>query len=69
LSKQTKAQRSASAKKAAATRKRKEVKDRSSDLKKAAGVAAHAAKDLGVAAVSAARDTAKSVSKQADSSR
>jgi hypothetical protein len=67
LTSQTKAQRSAAAKKAAATRKRNEVKERGADLKKAAGGAVDAARDLGGAAVGVARDTAKSVSKRVGS--
>lgn len=64
---QTKAERSAAAKKAAATRKRNEVKTSGSDLKKATGSAANAAKDLGSAAAGAAKSTAKSISKRVGS--
>ena len=67
MTQQTKAQRSAAAKKAAATRKRNAAKDKGGDLQKAAGDAVDAAKGLGSAALDAARDTAKSMSKRVGS--
>jgi hypothetical protein len=58
---QTKADRSAAAKKAAATRAKNEAKSSGDDLKRAADSAGKAAKDLGKTAVDTAGKAAKAV--------
>lgn len=60
----TKAEWSAAAEKAAAIRKRNEARESGDDLKRAAQIAVTAAKDLGVATGSAAKNTARSLSKR-----
>ena len=67
MTQQTKAERSASAKKAAATRQKNEAKNSGNDLKNAAGNAVDAAKDIGEAAVGTAGKAAKAVSKRVGS--
>lgn len=66
---QTKAQRSASAKKAAATRKRNAAKKSAPDLKGPVRSTAGRVTDLAKAAGSAAESAAKSVAKRADAVR
>jgi hypothetical protein len=64
MTKLTKAERSTAAKKAAATRKRNETKSGATELKRAAGNALDAAKDLGAAAAGAAKGSVKAVAKR-----
>jgi len=64
MTKQTKAERSTAAKKAAATRQENEAKKSGKDLKGAAGNAVDAARDLGEAAVGTAEEAAKAISKR-----
>jgi hypothetical protein len=64
MAQQTKAERSASAKKAATTRKENELKESGTDLKRAASKAAGAAKDLGSAAVSTVKEAGRAASKR-----
>ena len=66
---QTKAQRSASAKKAAATRKRNAAKKRAQDLSGPARSTAGRVTDLAKAAGSTAENAAKSVVKRVDAVR
>lgn len=63
MTERTKAERSAAAEKSAATRKI-EASENGNDLKRAARIAVTAAKDLGVATGSAAKSTARSLSKR-----
>ena len=64
MKERTNAERNASAEKAAAIRKRNEARGSDNDLKRAARIAVTAAKDLGVATASAAKNTTRSVSKR-----
>ena len=66
---QTKAQRSAAAKKAAATRKRNAAKKSTPDLKGSARSTGRSVTDLAKAAGSTAQNAAKSVVKGADAAR
>jgi hypothetical protein len=66
---QTKAQRSAAAKKAAATRKRNAAKKSAQDVKGSARSTGRSVTDLAKAAGSTAQSAAKSVAKRADAAR
>jgi hypothetical protein len=66
MAKQTKAERSRSARKGAATRKENELKESGQDLKRAAGGAVDAAKKIGKAASKSASGTAKAAGKRAN---
>jgi hypothetical protein len=66
---QTKAQRSAAAKKAAATRKRNAAKKSAKEVKSSARSTGRSVTDLAKAAGSTAQSAAKSVAKRADAAR